>query len=211
VADAAGIASPHPNAVSKSWRIALRLESALLIYREQNPDPRPLVETMTREFECPTRRFDVVHRHSKEKAAECRMANMLVEDVPSHGAYELPESARRHVVVYSDIATPPWTTEPPGARHARRYLRRQVGRGGNTAFHMRGMKIYLTPRAPPPAHPPSGGSGAAGVGGVVDQKTRDTNYATMPMNFRRTKETMECQGRAPLDRSIERNQDSRRN
>jgi hypothetical protein len=63
-----------------------------------------------------TRRFDVVHHHSKEKAAECRMANMLVEDVLSHGAYELPESARRHVIAYSDIATPPWTTEPPGAR-----------------------------------------------------------------------------------------------
>jgi hypothetical protein len=59
VADAAGIASPHPNAVSKSWRVALRLKSALWIYRGQNPDPRPLIETMTREFECLTRRFDV--------------------------------------------------------------------------------------------------------------------------------------------------------
>jgi hypothetical protein len=38
---------------------------------------------------------------------------------------------------------------------------------------------------------------------VVDQRTRDTNYATMRMNFRRTKETVGCQGpyrgRAPLD------------
>ena len=39
----------------------------------------------------------------------------------------------------------------------------------------------------------------------MGQTTRDTNYATMPMNFRRTKEIMECQGpyrgRAPLDRT----------
>ena len=73
---------------------------------------------MTREFESMTKRFDEGHLKSKEKAAECRMANMLVEDKLSHGAYELPESARRHIIAYSDIATPPWTTEPPGARHA---------------------------------------------------------------------------------------------
>jgi hypothetical protein len=47
------------------------------------------------------------HLKSKETAAERRMAKMLVEDVLSHGSYELPESARRHVVAYSDIATPP--------------------------------------------------------------------------------------------------------
>ena len=38
----------------------------------------------------------------------------------------------------------------------------------------------------------------------MDQKTRDTEYATMPMNFQRTKETMECQehwGQALLDRT----------
>jgi hypothetical protein len=36
---------------------------------------------------------------------------------------------------------------------------------------------------------------------VVDQKIRDTEYATMPMNFRMTKEAMEYQERAPLDRT----------
>jgi hypothetical protein len=167
VADAAGMASPHPHAGSKSWRIALQLESALWIYRGQNPDPRPLVETMAREFERLTMRFDdVIHLHSKEKAAECRMANMLVEDVLSHGAYELPESARRHVVAYSDIATLTRTTEPPGARHARWYLRREVERGGNAAFHIRGMQRYLTSRAPSPARPPSDGSVAQPVSEV---------------------------------------------
>jgi hypothetical protein len=35
----------------------------------------------------------------------------------------------------------------------------------------------------------------------VDQKTRDTEYATMPMNFRMAKEAMEYQGRALLDRT----------
>jgi hypothetical protein len=170
-----------------SWRIALQLESALWIYMGQNADPRLLIEIMAHEFECLTRRFDVIHRHSKEKAAECRMANMLVEDVLSYGAYELPVSARRLVVAYSDIATPPQTTEPPGARHARWYLRREIERGGNAALHMRGMQRSLTARASSTARPPCDGSGAAGVGGVVggvvDQKTRDTGYATMPMNF----------------------------
>jgi hypothetical protein len=89
VVDAAGRASPHPQAVALSWRIALQLESAVWIYRGENADPRLLIEIMAREFECLTRRFDVIHRHSKEKAAECRMANMLVEDVLSYGAYEL--------------------------------------------------------------------------------------------------------------------------
>jgi hypothetical protein len=36
---------------------------------------------------------------------------------------------------------------------------------------------------------------------VVEQKIRDTEYATMPMNFRMTKEAMEYQRRAPLDRT----------
>jgi hypothetical protein len=45
VADTAGrVASPHPQAVALSWRIALQLESALWIYRGQNADPRLLVE-----------------------------------------------------------------------------------------------------------------------------------------------------------------------
>ena len=35
----------------------------------------------------------------------------------------------------------------------------------------------------------------------MDQKTRDTEYATMPMNFRMAKEAMEYQGRALLDRT----------
>jgi hypothetical protein len=122
IADAAGIAPPHPNAVAKSWRVAVRLESALWVYKGQHPDPRPLIATMTREFESLTKRFDEGHLKSKEAAAECRMANMLVEDVLSHGAYELLESARRHIIAYSDITTPPWTTEPPGVRHARWYI-----------------------------------------------------------------------------------------
>jgi hypothetical protein len=91
---------------------------------------------MTREFESMTKRFDEGHLKSKEKAAECRMANMLVEDKLSHGAYELPESARRHIIAYSDIATPPWTTEPPGARHARWYMWREISRGGSSAYHL---------------------------------------------------------------------------
>ena len=38
VADTAGrVASPHPQAVALSWRIALQLESALWIYRGQTP------------------------------------------------------------------------------------------------------------------------------------------------------------------------------
>jgi hypothetical protein len=209
VADMAGrVASPHLHAVALSWRIALQLESALWIYRGQNADPRLLIEIMAHEFECLTRRFDVIHRHSKEKAAECRMANMLVEDVLSHGTYELPASARRLVIAYSDTATPPQTTEPPRAQHARWYLRREAQRGGNAAFHMRGMQRYLAARALSPAHPPHDGCGTAGVGGVVDQKTRDTGYAAMPMSFKRTKEAMERQEheehvykRAPLDQT----------
>jgi hypothetical protein len=35
----------------------------------------------------------------------------------------------------------------------------------------------------------------------VDQKIRDTEYATMPMNFRMAKEAMEYQGRAQLNRT----------
>ena len=129
---------------------------------------------MAREFERLTRRFDVIHLHSKREAAECRMANMLVADVLR--CYELPTSARWLIGAYSDIATPPQTTEPPGAKHARWYLRRAAQRGGNAAFHMRGMQRYLAARALSPAHPPHDGCGTAGVGGVVDQKTRDTGY-----------------------------------
>ena len=148
IADAAGIASPHPNAVAKSWRVAVQLGAALWSYKGQHPDPRPLIATMTRESESLTKRFDEGYLKNKKAAAECRMANMLVEDVLSHGAYELPEPARRHIIAYSDIATPPWTTEPPGARHARWYMRREIERGGSAAFHMRGMQRYLTLRAP---------------------------------------------------------------
>jgi hypothetical protein len=195
--------------VALSWRIALySWSSPSGSTGGQNADPRLLIEVMAHEFECLTRRFDVIHRHSKEKAAGCRMANMLVEDVLSHGTYELPASARRLVIAYSDIATPPQTTEPPGAQHARWYLRREAQRGGNAAFHMRGMHRYLAARALSSAHPPHGGCGAAGVGGVVDQKTRDTGYAAVPMNFKRTKEAMERQEheervykRAPLDQT----------
>jgi hypothetical protein len=83
--------------------------------------------------------------------------HMPVEDVLSHGTYELciPESARRHIIAYSDIATPPWTTEPPGARHARWYMRREISRGGSSAYHMRGMQRDISRRVHhhPPARP----------------------------------------------------------
>jgi hypothetical protein len=82
------------------------------------------------------------------------MTNMLVADVLSHGAYELPISAQKLIGAYSDIAAPPQTTEPPGARHARWYLRREVQRGGNAAFYMRGMQRSLAARASP-ARPPA--------------------------------------------------------
>ena len=101
IADAAGIASPHPNAVAKSWRVAVQLGAALWSYKGQHPDPRPLIATMTREFESPTKRFDGGYLKSKKAAAECRMANMLVEDVLSHGAYELPEPARQLIIAYT--------------------------------------------------------------------------------------------------------------
>ena len=147
VADTAGrVASPHPDAMALAWRIALQLESALWIYRGLNADPRLLIEIMAREFGRLTRRFDVIHLHDKIEAAECRMANMLVADVLR--CYELPVSARWLIGAYSDIATPPQTTEPPGAQHARWYLRREVQRGGNAAFYMRGMKRSLAARAP---------------------------------------------------------------
>ena len=103
--------------------------------------------------------------------------------------------ARWLIGAYSDIATKPQTTEPPGAKHARWYLRREAQRGGNTAFHMRGMQRYLAARALSPVHPPHDARGAAGVRGVVGQKTRDTGYAAMPMNFERTKEATERQER----------------
>jgi hypothetical protein len=131
---------------------------------------------MTREFESLTKRFDEGYLKSKKPAAECRMANMLVEDVLSHGAYELPEPARRHIIAYSDIATPPWTTEPPGARHARWYMRREISRGGSSAYHMHAT-IFHVACTITRARPLCDGCGAAGVGGVVDLKTRDTDYA----------------------------------
>jgi hypothetical protein len=40
-----------------------------------------VIATMTREFESLTKRFDEGHLKSKETAAECRMAYVLVEDV----------------------------------------------------------------------------------------------------------------------------------
>jgi hypothetical protein len=80
---------------------------------------------------------------------------MLVEDVLSHGAYELPEPARRHIIAYSDIATPPWTMEPPGARHARWYMRREISRGGSSqlslphAWHATISHVACTITRPP--------------------------------------------------------------
>jgi hypothetical protein len=82
---------------------------------------------MTREFESLTRRFDEGHLKSKETAAECRMANMLVEDVLSHGAYELPELKRRHIVAYSDIATPHTTMDDGAAWGATRTMVHATG------------------------------------------------------------------------------------
>jgi hypothetical protein len=79
---------------------------------------------MTQKFEDLTKRLDEGYRKDKETASEWRMANMLVaQDVLKHGAYELPEPARHLIVAYSDIATPPWTAEPPAARHARWHMR----------------------------------------------------------------------------------------
>jgi hypothetical protein len=62
---------------------------------------------MTRRFEDLTKRLAEGYRKDKEAASECRMANLLVQDVLTHGAYELPELARHLIVAYSDIATPP--------------------------------------------------------------------------------------------------------
>jgi hypothetical protein len=202
IADAAGIASPHPNTVAKSWRLALRLESALWIYRGQNPDPRPLIETTTREFESLTRRFDAGHLKSKETAAECRMASMLVEDVLPHGAYEL----YRYQHDGRSLHTPTsWH------RHGRRSRLGRDTHGGTCdgKSNEEGAQPStceacneLSHRGHhhPPAHPVVVMAQPVSRG-VVDQKIRDTEYATMPMNFRMTKEAMEYQGRAPLDRT----------
>jgi hypothetical protein len=142
---------------------------------------------MTRKSEGMTRRLDAGHLKDVEAAATHRMANMLVQDVFTHGAYEVPKPLRHLIVAYSGIATPPRTAEPPGARHTRWYMRKETARGGSAAYYMRGMQRYLTRRArddsihehesSPATHPPNDGNGAAGVGGVVDQRIRDTDYA----------------------------------
>jgi hypothetical protein len=175
IEDAAGIPFSHPRAVAKSWRVAERLAAAIWSYRARHPDPRPLIATMTRRFEDLTKRLDEGYRKDKEAASECCMAYMLVQDgVLTHGEYELPEPARHLIVAYSDIATPPWTAEPPAPRHARWYMRQEHARGGSSAYHMRGMQRHLTTRRRGhhvTTHPPDDGNGAAGVGGVVDQRT----------------------------------------
>jgi hypothetical protein len=131
---------------------------------------------MTRKFEDLTKRLDEGYLKDMKAAAECRMCSRTA----------ILKPVRHLIVAYSDIATPPRTTEPPGARHARWYMRREFARGGSSAYHLRGMHRCLSSRAPAeavhgeepsPTHPPRGGNGAAGVGGVVDQRTRDTDYA----------------------------------
>jgi hypothetical protein len=164
---------------------------------------------MTREFESLTKRFDEGYLKNKKAAAGCRMANMLVEDVLSHGAYELPEPVRQLIIAYSDIATPPWTAEPPGARQARWYMRREISRGGSSAYHMRGMQRYLTTRASyrghhVTTHPPDDGNGAAGVGGVVDQMTRDTDYAKATGRERRWDDHLLQEGYTHRDPKVKR-------
>jgi hypothetical protein len=174
----------HPDATALTWRIALKLEAALWIYRGADTDPQRLVDLMAREFRRLRRRFDVIHRHDEKEASECRMANMLVAEVLRD--YKLPMTARGLIEAY--YPTPWQTTEPPGAKHARWYLLRKVKQ---SAAHMRGMQRYLTARALSTSRPPHGARNSVGVGGVVGQPTRDTNYAAMPMNFEMTKETTE--------------------
>jgi hypothetical protein len=114
---------------------------------------------------------------------------MLVAEVLRD--YKLPVTARWLIEAYSEITAKPQTTEPPGAKHARWYLRRNR----NSAAHVRGMQGYLAARALLTSRPPHHGArNSASVGGVVGQPTRDTNYVAMPMNFERTKETTERQG-----------------
>jgi hypothetical protein len=98
--------------------------------------------------------------------------------------YEIPMPLRHLIVAYSCIATPPRTAEPPGVRHTRWYIRNETARGGSAAYHMRGMQLIrardesIHEQEPSPAtHPPNDGNGAAGVGGVADQRIRDTDYA----------------------------------
>jgi hypothetical protein len=49
-------------------------------------------------------------------AAMHRMASMLVQDVFTHGAYEVPEPLRRLIIAYAGIETPPRAAEPPGSQ-----------------------------------------------------------------------------------------------
>jgi hypothetical protein len=137
IEDTAGIARPHPRAVSKAWGVTEKLATALHRYEGRHPNPRLLIAIMTRKFEGLTKWLDEGYLKDMEAATECRMANMLVQDVFTHGAYEIPKPLRHLIVAYSDIATPPRTAEPPGARHARWYMRREVARGGSSAYHMR--------------------------------------------------------------------------
>ena len=103
VADSMGrVASPYPDALALAWRTALKLESALWIYRGVNADPKLLIEIMAREFRRLKRRFDVIHLHDKREAAECRMANMLVAEVLR--CYRLPVSAQWLIDAYSEVS-----------------------------------------------------------------------------------------------------------
>jgi hypothetical protein len=90
---------------------------------------------MTRESESLTKRFDEGYLKNKKAAAECRMANMLVEDVLSHGAYELPEPARQLIIAYSDIATPAWSATRTLVHAAGNLTRWQL-----SLPHVRGMQ-----------------------------------------------------------------------
>jgi hypothetical protein len=95
------VASPHPDALALAWRIALKLESDLWIYRGVDADPKLLIEIMAREFRRLKRRFDVIYLHDKKEAAECRMADMLVaEVVVLRCCYRLPVSAQWLIDAY---------------------------------------------------------------------------------------------------------------
>jgi hypothetical protein len=93
IEDAAGIAHPHPRAVSKAWRVAERLAAALRRYWGRHPDPKPLIAIMTRKFEGLTRRLDAGCLKEVEASATHRMSNMLAQDVFTYGAYEVPNEA----------------------------------------------------------------------------------------------------------------------
>jgi hypothetical protein len=62
---------------------------------------------MKRKFESLTRRLDAGHLKDVEAAATHRMANIVVQDVFTHGAYARYQPLRHLIVAYSGIATPP--------------------------------------------------------------------------------------------------------